>query len=100
MHHLSLHYIFFHSPPRRPGNKYQNIRTKRISPRGQGNCHVALGGYSLPPSTTLGSQVHSWSAGTESRTVETWFPQPFQAVLPFADEAVSMCTIQCATGKC
>ncbi|KAI3331918.1 hypothetical protein HD806DRAFT_478774 [Xylariaceae sp. AK1471] len=41
----------------------------------------ALGGYFFPSTSTLGSQVHSWSAGIESRTPGMWLPQPNHEVL-------------------
>ncbi|CAG9970984.1 unnamed protein product [Clonostachys byssicola] len=37
---------------------------------------LAMGGYSLPPFSTLGSQAHRSSSGMVSITIGTWAPQP------------------------
>lgn len=39
---------------------------------------LAIGGYSLPSLSTLGSHVHLSSAGTRSITAGTWLPHPHQ----------------------
>lgn len=38
----------------------------------------ACGGYDLPLTSTLGSQVHHWSSGTLAKTEGMWLPQPRQ----------------------
>lgn len=42
---------------------------------------AAMGGYDLPPTSTLGSHTQRSSAGTLSRTVWMWAPQPHHDAL-------------------
>lgn len=40
-----------------------------------------MGGYEVPPTSTLGSHSQRSAAGTLSRTEEMWLPHPHQEVL-------------------
>lgn len=42
---------------------------------------AAMGGYEVPPTSTLGSHSQRSAAGTLSRTDEMWLPHPHQEVL-------------------
>ncbi|KAG8428458.1 Kelch repeat-containing protein 3 [Metarhizium acridum] len=46
---------------------------------------LAIGGYSLPSLSTVGSHVHLSPAGTPSITAGTWFPHPHQVVFSKED---------------
>jgi hypothetical protein len=62
-------------------------RTKpAIHPTSQFGC-LAMGGYALPSRSTLGSQVHQLSSGTESSTEGMCLPQPHQVCFSVYDFA-------------
>lgn len=52
---------------------------------------AAMGGYDLPPTSTLGSHTQRSSVGTLSKTVWMWAPQPHHDALPRFRMAVSWC---------
>lgn len=75
----------FPSPPPPP--------TRFLSHPGADIWDLAAGGYDLPSTLTLGSQVHHWSSGTPARAEGMWFPQPRHVFLALRQKRVRMLVV-------